>query len=279
MGKLGRALATGALAVVLTAGVAHAQDTNGEINDPFESFNRSIFDFNQELDRILFRPLAEGYRFVLAEPFRDMVKNFLDNLRTPIILANDLLQGKAGRAGQTLHRFIFNSTFGIAGLFDVVGGRLPDGDSKQQGHLMSGDAEGAVPMHDEDFGQTLAVWGFGEGPYLVLPILGPAPPRDAIGLGVDTLIDPLTYANIGLLWSFGRTALRGVDTRERHIESLEEIEETSIDFYATIRSLYRQRRNDEIRDGEPAETIPIPSFSFNFEEDEGEELVSLLPGD
>ncbi len=275
MSRLGRTLATGALAVVLTASVAHAQDTDGEINDPFESFNRSIFDFNQELDRIVLRPLAEGYRFVLAEPFRDMVKNFLDNLRTPIILANDLLQGKAGRAGQTLHRFIFNSTFGIAGLFDVVGGRLPD----KEGHLRSGGGDRAVAMHDEDFGQTLAVWGFGEGPYLVLPLLGPAPPRDAIGLGVDTLLDPLTYANIGIGWSIGRTALRGVDTRERHIELLDEIEEESIDFYAKIRSLYRQRRIDEINDGEPSEGIDIPSLSFNFEEDEGEEVVSLLPGD
>lgn len=275
MSRLGRTLATGALAVVLTASVAHAQDTDGEINDPFESFNRSIFDFNQELDRVVLRPLAEGYRFALGEPLRDMIKNFLDNLRTPIILANDLLQGKAGRAGQTLHRFIFNSTLGIGGLFDVVGGRLPD----KEGHLMSGDAEGAVAMHNEDFGQTLAVWGFGEGPYLVLPILGPAPPRDAIGLGVDTLIDPLTYANIGIGWSLGRTALRGVDTRERHIELLDEIEEESIDFYAKIRSLYRQRRNDEIRDGEASEGIYIPSMSFNFEEDEGEEEVSLLPAD
>ena len=279
MSRLGRALATGALAVILTTGVARAQDTNGEINDPFESFNRSIFDFNLELDRIVLRPLAEGYRFALGEPLRDMIKNFLDNLRTPIILANDLLQGKAGRAGQTLHRFIFNSTFGIAGLLDVVGGRLPDSD----GNLRSGDAAvesgGAVAMHDEDFGQTLAVWGFGEGPYLVLPIIGPAPPRDAIGLGVDTLIDPLTYANIGLAWSFGRTALRGVDRRERHIELLDEIEEESIDFYAKIRSLYRQRRADEIRDGAPSEGIYIPSFSFNFEEDEGKEVVSILPGD
>ena len=275
MGRMGRALATGALAVVLTTGVARAQDTNGEINDPFESFNRSIFDFNLELDRVLLKPLAEGYRFALGEPLRDMIKNFLDNLRTPIILANDLLQGKAGRAGQTLHRFIFNSTLGFAGLFDVVGGRLPD----KEGHLRSDGGEGSVAMHDEDFGQTLAVWGFGEGPYLVLPIIGPAPPRDAIGLGVDTLLDPLTYANIGLAWSFGRTALRGVDRRERHIELLDEIEEESIDFYAKIRSLYRQRRADEIRDGEPSEGIYIPSLSFDFEEDEGEEVVSLIPGD
>jgi phospholipid-binding lipoprotein MlaA len=267
---MGKALAMAALAVVLATGAARAQDTNGEVNDPFEDFNRAIFDFNQGFDRFLLRPLAEGYEFVFPEPTRDMIKHFLDNLRTPIILANDLLQGKLGRAGQTVHRFLFNTTFGFGGLFDVVGGNIPGS---------PGGGAGTVAFHDEDFGQTLAVWGLGEGPYLVLPFLGPAPPRDAVGLGVDTFFDPLTYANISIFYNVARTGTRAVDTRSRHLESLDEIEETSIDFYATIRSLYRQRRNDEIRDGAPPETIPIPAISFNFEEDEGEESVSLLPGD
>lgn len=256
---VGRAAAVAAVAIMLSTGGAWAQDAENEINDPFEDFNRAIFEFNRVVDRALLRPLAEGYRFLLPQFSRDMIMNFLDNLRTPVVLANDLLQGKVGRAGVTVHRFLFNSTFGFGGLFDFAG-------------------DMGMPGHDEDFGQTLAVWGFGEGPYLVLPLLGPAPPRDAIGLGVDTFFDPLTYVDVALYVGLARTGTRVIDERSRHIESLDEIEQTSIDFYATIRSLYRQRRNDEIRDGAAPPTIPIPSISIDFEVDEGKEKVSLLPG-
>ena len=254
--RAGGALAL--LAIVMAIGGARAQDANNEVNDPLEDLNRGIFEFNRGVDRVLLKPLAEGYRLVLPESGRDMIMHFLDNLRTPIILANDLLQGKLDRAGITIHRFLFNSTFGIGGLFDVAGEFGREG-------------------HSEDFGQTLAVWGVGEGPYLVLPILGPAPPRDAIGLAVDTFIDPLTYVEAAFVIGAARTGTRAVDERERHIESLDEIERTSIDYYATIRSLYRQRRNDEIRDGAAAPTIPIPSIGLEFEEDEGKEQASLLP--
>lgn len=247
----------GALMLFAVTGGALAQDAD-EVNDPLEDFNRAIFEFNRGFDKVILKPLAEGYRFVLPEQLRDVVKSFLDNLRTPIILANDLLQGKFGRAGITLNRFLFNSTFGIGGLVDIAG-------------------DLGMPGHDEDFGQTLGWWGAGEGFYLVLPIFGSAPPRDAIGLVVDTFLDPLTYADIPFEWSFGRTAMRAVDTRARFIETLDEIEETSIDFYATMRSLYRQRRDDEIRDGGPAPSIPIPSISYDFEVDEGEDTASLLP--
>ena len=253
-----RALAVALLAALMAAGGARAQDTNGEVNDPFENFNRSLFEFNLALDRALLKPVAEGYRFVVPEFGRDMINNFLDNLRSPIILANDLLQGKLDRAGITLHRFLFNSTFGFGGLFDMVGDMGLEG-------------------HDEDFGQTLAVWGLGEGPYLMLPFLGPAPPRDAVGLVADIAVDPLTYVNLAFTLRAARTGGRFVDERSRHIESLDEIEETSIDFYATIRSLYRQRRNDQIRDGAPPPTIPIPSIGLQFEEDEDKERVSSLP--
>ncbi len=249
--RLARRLAAVLVGIMLsfaaTSGTALAQDAD-EVNDPYEDFNRAMFSFNQELDRVILRPLAEGYRFVVPEPARDIVKNFLDNLRTPVVLANDLLQGKLGRAGITTTRFLFNSTFGIGGLMDIAGQLGMEG-------------------HVEDFGQTLGVWGLGEGPYLVLPFLGPAPPRDATGLVVDRFFDPVTYSDIGLAYTFGRTATRVVDTRARNIETLDEIEETSIDYYATVRSLYRQRRKDEIRDGEIGETIPIPSISLNFEDD------------
>lgn len=203
-------------------------------NDPLEPMNRDFFEFNRVFDAVLLRPISEFYGAAVPGFARDRVTNFLRNIRSPVILANDLLQGELERANNTWARFLVNSVFGVAGLFDVS----------------------RIPPHDEDFGQTLAVWGFSEGPYLVLPILGPSSPRALIGSGVDTLIDPITW----LAWTnddfaqvpLGRTLLGGIDLRSRNIETLKEIERSSIDFYATIRSLYRQRRNDEIRNGAPA---------------------------
>lgn len=265
-GSAAAAVVSITVAIAVAAGSAWAQEaTDDDFNDPFENLNRAVFEFNLGFDRKILKPVAKGYRAVVPEPGRDMVKHFLNNLRSPIILANDILQGKPDRAGQTIHRFLFNTSLGLGGLFDLVG----DPGANGQGV--------GVAFHDEDFGQTLAVWGVGEGPYLVVPILGPAPPRDALGLAVDNVVfDPFNFFDVALLIGLGRTATRAVDERARHIESLDEIEETSIDFYATIRSLYRQRRNDEIRDGAAPPTIPIPTISLEFEEDEAKELVSML---
>ena len=230
-----------------------------ETNDPFEPLNRAVFDFNFAVDRVLLRPVAIAYRDVIPKPGRDGVRNFLDNLETPVVLANDVLQGSADRAGTTVGRFAINSTIGIAGLLDVA-----------QGFGLKG--------HDEDFGQTLGVWGFPEGPYLVLPLLGPSPPRDSLGLVVDYFIDPLTYVfdNNDVEWlSFVRYGVRAVDSRSRNIAALDEIERSSIDFYATIRSLYRQRRADEIRNGEPSALVPVPEITLEFDEG-GADRVSLV---
>ena len=211
-------------------------------NDPLEPMNRAIFKFNLYADNLLLKPLALLYRtFIPPEPRRG-IHNFLDNLRAPVTLANDLLQGELDRASITVQRFAVNSTAGIGGLLDVA-------------------SDLGLPPHREDFGQTAAVWGSGEGFYLVLPIFGPSNVRDGIGLGVDTFLDPLVYlVDTDILVS--RTAVRGIDERERVIDSLDEIERTSIDYYATLRSLYRQHRADEIRNGKPPPVLPIPSISI-----------------
>ena len=129
--------------------------------------------------------------------------------------------------------------------------------------------------HSEDFGQTLAVWGSGEGLYLMLPLFGPSNPRDAIGLAADTFLDPLSYyADTEIL--VARTGVRGVDERAAVVDSLDEIERTSIDYYATLRSLYRQHRADQIRNGAPAPVMPIPSISFKDFEHLDEERLSLV---
>lgn len=201
-----------------------------EPRDPLEPVNRVIFDANLFLDELIIRPVAEIYRFFLPPEVRNGVRNFLRNLRTPIILANDILQGEAGRAGDTLARFLVNSTVGIGGLLDVA---------EDQGY----------PFHDEDFGQTLAVYGAGEGFYLVLPILGPSTLRDTGGMVADTYLDPLTYV-VDREVRFARAAVSGADLRSRNIETLEELRRGSIDFYARVRNVYRQRRQNEIENGE-----------------------------
>jgi phospholipid-binding lipoprotein MlaA len=229
-----------------------------EANDPLEPTNRAIFDFNQGFDRVLLKPAAEGYREVFPDGVRSSINNVLHNVRSPVILANDILQGESVRAVETLTRFAVNTVLGMGGLFDVAG---------QYG----------MERHTEDFGQTLAVWGFGEGFYLMLPVFGPSNPRDTVGLVVDSFIDPLGYF-VSFPVTFGRSAVEGIDKRSRALEPLDEIERTSVDFYATIRSLYRQRREDEIRNGEPGGNVPAPSISYEFLEDEQTVPVQPVAG-
>ena len=231
-------------------------DAMDEANDPLETMNRVIFSFNQFVDGLLFKPLALMYRDFLPPEIQDGIGGILETLRAPIVLANDLLQGDVDRAGETFSRFAVNATVGLGGIIDVA-------------------SEYGMEGHNEDFGQTLAVWGSGEGMHMVLPLLGPSNPRDAIGLGVDTLIDPLQYyASTKEL--LGRTLARGIDERAGVIDALDEIERTSIDFYATMRSLYRQHRDDLIRNGSPAPVIPIPSLSFDDFESPQEEQAALV---
>ncbi len=235
------------LSLVLLAGCAtppsndpDALEAFKEANDPLEPMNRYFFELNYAADELLFKPLAGWYYVALPNFAQDGVRNVLRNVRSPVVLANDLFQGETDRAGVTVGRFLVNSTMGLGGLFDIAS-RI------------------GLDYHDEDFGQSLAVAGVGEGPYLMLPLLGPSNPRDAAGRVVDMLFDPLTYIgifggvdNIGL----GAAVVDGLDTRARNLKALDEIRKGSLDYYATIRSLYRQRRNDEINNGEaPAEGI------------------------
>jgi phospholipid-binding lipoprotein MlaA len=225
-----------------TAPVVTTQEVQADdSNDPFEGSNRFFFGVNQVLDDLLLRPVSIAYRAVLPEFARNGVRNFLNNLNSPVIFANDVLQGDMDRAGDTLVRFGVNSTIGIGGLIDV--GKEID-----------------VPYHDEDFGQTLAVWGVNEGPYFYFPLMGPSSARDFTGFVVDRGLDPLTYVNWGnddLEYApVARTVLNVIDLRSRNIETLDDIERSSVDYYASIRSLYRQSRADAIRNGAPSSDLP-----------------------
>ena len=231
---LAMALTAGACATPPTDPVARAEFD--KTNDPLEPMNRKILDFNLFLDRILIKPAALTYRTIVPQYPRDRVRNFLDNLGEPVIFVNDTLQGEFDRAHTTFARFLFNTTFGIGGLWDQAS---KIGLEKQTG----------------DFGQTLYSWGVPDGPYLVLPILGPSNPRDAIGFAVDSYIDPFRYvaANNGARAAgLYRWVATGVDERARNIESFDEVQKNALDLYAQLRSLWRQHRASELRHGEPA---------------------------
>jgi len=214
-------------------------------NDPIERLNRGVFEVNYALDALLLKPAAQSYRDLVPDYGRDSVRSFLNNLGTPVVLANDVLQGEAERARITVARFLVNTTIGLGGLFDVA-------------------TDLGLVYHGEDFGQTLAVWGTEEGFYLMLPLFGPSNPRDGIGLVVDFLIDPFNWYARGYdraYLTYGRAGTHAVDHRARNIDILDELEETSIDYYSAIRSLYRQRRADEIANGRPSANVPAPGIS------------------
>ena len=231
----------GALLVGLWLAGCATQDPSGN-NDPYEKTNRAVFEFDDKLDQAIFLPGATFYVSVVPEPVRTGVHNVLTNLDTPVTLANDFLQGELDRGGESMMRLVVNTTVGVGGVFDVA-------------------TTIGIPYHEEDFGQTLAVWGVPEGPYLVLPLLGPDPPRDLAGSVVDIFLDPTTYIHLRehTWWSAGRWAVTAIDTRSRNIDTLNEVRATSVDYYATIRSLYRQNRENEINNGK-TNTQNLPNY-------------------
>ncbi len=249
------------LALTLLAGCATpppADDKDAvaewtQTNDPAEPTNRNIHGFNQGIDSNVLKPMAEGYRDYVPGNFRTSIRNVLTNLGEPLVAANDLLQGEFLRAASALGRFCVNSTFGFLGMGDVAGG-------------------GGLEHHDEDFGQTLAVWGVGEGPYIVLPLLGPSNPRDAVGTAVDFVFNPMSWVLPGLPLAadVAKGTVTAVDKREKYIDALNEVQRTSLDYYASLRSLYRQKRADDIRNGKKGPTMPAPGLAF---EDEGTKAV------
>ena len=221
--------------VVQTAGV-------DDFNDPLEETNRAIFGFNQTVDHAVLIPAAKTYRTVVPPPMQQSVHDFLQNLNNPVIFANDVLQGQLGLAGQTLARTAINTTIGVGGMFDVA---------KTIG----------IPHHSNDMGITLATWGFAEGPYVMVPVLGPSNPRDIVGSIADGFADPGDYVagQHHLYYAIlARRVTSGIDVRSRNIENLAEIEKTSLDYYATIRSLHRQRRAAQIRHEQSDLPNPTP---------------------
>jgi phospholipid-binding lipoprotein MlaA len=216
--------------------------TSSDQNDPYEATNRKIFELNQTFDKNIALPVAMFYNDNIPEPARTGVHNVLVNFDLPVTFANDVLQGEPMLAVDTLGRFIVNSTVGVGGLIDVA-------------------AKTGIPEHESDFGETLGVYGVGEGPFLVLPLLGPSNPRDAVGYVADIFLNPSTYVTFrsDTYYRLGLTTLKIVDIRARNVDALNELERSSVDLYATERSLYRQHRAAEIRRGKP-DLQNLPNF-------------------
>lgn len=223
--------------MLLTAACASSQQNavDSTVSDPLEPMNRAIFAFNKAADQAVISPLVAAYTTVVPKPPRDGISNAMRNLREPWVFINDILQFKFKRAGRTLGRFVINSTIGIGGLFKV---------SDDMG----------IEYHSEDFGQTLATWGFGDGPYIVLPFLGPSNLRDTTGFATYFFLDPVSMAldEKGKLIdaSLIRTAVDAWDARVRFDEILRELY-LEDDPYVFARTVYWQQRRFEIFDGNP----------------------------
>ena len=212
-----------------------SKKTNGETKDCFETVNRGIFAFNQAIDGLIFEPLAKGYLY-LPSPIRTGTSNFVGNLSTLLTIPNNVLQGDFDIAGKNTLRFVVNSTVGVVGIFDPAS------------------AIGLNSYEREDFGQTLGSWGIGEGCYIVLPVLGPSTARDAIGslgnyMGGDAWYNVTVKNDTQYFSDFDYYASKGaggVDFRAKNFDDINNLEENSIDFYASVKSLYLQDRRKRI---------------------------------
>ncbi len=226
---LGALALLGACAAKPPANDPEARAEFRQNNDPFEPANRLSYRVDTALDANLLKPAAQAYAYVLPQPVRNGLHNVLSNITNPVLFANDVVQTKPRRAGDTFMRFLINSSVGVLGIFDVA-------------------SDLGYAAHDSGFGTTLALWGVPAGPFLFLPVLGPSNPRDAAGLAGDAVLDPFTYASFGGDRTLGgaRYGLGVLDTRDRVGGELDTIDKTALDPYATFRSLYQQHRTSEI---------------------------------
>jgi phospholipid-binding lipoprotein MlaA len=226
-----------------------AQADEDDVNDPLESINRVVFGFNEFVYGLLLDPIADTYNSVLPQTLRMAISNLLDHLSSPVSLVNNLLQLEVDRAMLIAGRFVVNTVAGMGGIADVA-------------------ASIGMEEHKEDFGQTMGAYGVGEGFYLVLPLMGPSNPRDAIGrFLVDPYFDPLglylsNTERDAARWS--RIGVSAVDEYAGIVDELRQVKKTSVDYYAVIRSLYRQRRSTLISNGNDDDLPQIPNYDLNY---------------
>jgi phospholipid-binding lipoprotein MlaA len=236
-----RNLKTIFLVIISFAVVGCASIPEGEVRspkDPWEAMNRTTFEFNEKLDKFAIRPATEGYVFIMPTPVRDGISNMISNVLDVPTAVNDLLQGKPKDSLDDLSRVFVNSTLGVAGIFDVA-------------------SAGGMEKRREDFGQTFATWGFESGPYIVLPLFGASSVRDAVGLGVDILTDPLFQGIKQKTLSNAITAIRFMDVRAKFLEAGDLLDGIVIDKYTFTRDTYFQRRRSLVDEGE------VPTYIYD----------------
>lgn len=224
------------------------------INDPYENMNRKVFDFNVIADKHVIHPIVSGYRAIAPAPARKGIQNVLRNLRSPVDFVNQILQLDFDGAGTVLTRASINSTLGLGGLIDLA-------------------AHEGIKYEFEDFGQTLAVWGVPHGPYFMLPLIGPSSMRDYSGYITDSFMDPvrfyafnndkdaLYYTKFGMDYLTIRDSLKDVQI---------DLEQSSIDYYAALRSIYYQRRAAMVKDLNPEDNAAAEFVIPDYEDDEYE---------
>lgn len=222
--------------------------------DPGRGTNEVIFRFNNKLDTLFLEPVAKGYDKASPGPIQAAIGNFFDNLKLPRTFVNDLLQAKGAKAADDVGRLLVNTLFGLGGFIDVASAR-------------------DMPRNEEDFGQTLGVWGVSGGPYVVLPVVGapfngPNNIRDIAAWPVDIATDPTTWVN-----ALGLGVVRTIDARARYLDELGQLRKDSIDFYVGVRDLYLQSRESDVRDGAvaPAQASDEDLYDVDELEDEGGE--------
>lgn len=211
--------------------------------DPLEGLNRATFKFNDVVDTAVLEPTAKAYRDVVPQPARTGIRNVLTNLKSPTVIANNILQGDVTGAADATTRLVANSLLGLGGLVDVA-------------------SMGGVKAEEEDFGQTLGAWGVGAGPYIVLPFMGPSNVRDVAGIVVDNYSDPLNlYLNNTDQdgWMYARVATATIDKREELLTILADLKKNSVDYYTAMKSSYNQRREALIRDNH-ADDASLPDI-------------------
>ena len=219
-----------------------------EIYDPLEGVNRAIFGFNNVADKIILEPTAKGYK-KLPTPVQSGIGNFINNLKLPLVAVNQLLQGQGKNSAESTGRFLVNSTVGIFGLIDVAD-------------------DLGLEQKEEDFGQTLAKWGVGDGFYIVLPLFGPSNLRDTSGMFMTMMTDPVNAyaASQGEAWVIPlRTAANAVDQRSKIIDEVNALRDNSLDYYAAVRSSYYQNRKAAISNTDDSDLTPLPLISIEFE--------------
>ena len=220
-------------------------------SDWVESYNRGIFEFNYQVDKFLLKPLAKGYRAITTQDIRNRVSGTLYNIREPIVAGNHVLQGEFQKTVNNIGRFLINSTLGLGGMFDV--------------------AEGwGIPKENTNFDETLAKWCVPDGPFFMLPLIGPSTPRALVGYGVEAAADPIfwtTYqdANVSSKISYTYAAIKAISARERALDFLDGVEKNSVDFYSTIKSAYIQNRQGMNNICNPSQAV---SYDFDFDADD-----------